>query len=141
MVMRIQHGDTMETPEFSITNEKGDAYLNIEWLELNHICTVCKGIWKENHRLAGQGNLICRIPANRKHLCHVVRKYRERPDVADQMEAVMLAERLSSLRKLVTAGKITKRDALLKWGEKRATRYNDIMVDAEFKRIFIDVVE
>ena len=128
----------MDTPECSVTNEVGDAYLNIEMLELRHICATCAA----NRRFAEQGNPVtCKIPVGRKHLCHFVRKYRERPEFADQMEAVMLAERLSSLRKLVTAGKITKRDALLKWGEKRATRYNDIMVDAEFKRIFIDVVE
>jgi len=53
----------------------------------------------------------------------------------------LLAERLYLLRKQVNTGKITKRDALMEWGEKWATWYNDIMVDAEFKRIFIDVVE
>jgi hypothetical protein len=128
----------METPEFSITNEGGDAYLNIEMLELRHICATCAA----NRRFANQGNPVaCKIPVGRKHLCHFVRRYRERPEFATEMEAVLLAERLYTLRKQVTAGKITKRDAILKWGEKRATRYNDIMVDAEFKRIFIDVVE
>lgn len=128
----------METPEFSITNEKGDAYLNIEMLELRHICATCAA----NRRFAKQGNPVtCKIPVGRKHLCHFVRKYRERPEFATEMETVLLAERLYLLRKQVNTGKITKRDALLKWGEKRATWYNDIMVDAEFKRIFIDVVE
>jgi len=128
----------METPEFSITNEKGDAYLNVEMLELRHICATCAA----NRRFAKQGNPVtCKIPVGRKHLCHFVRKYRERPEFATEMETVLLAERLYLLRKQVNTGKITKRDALLKWGEKRATWYNDIMVDAEFKRIFIDVVE
>ena len=128
----------MDTPEFSIINEEGNAYLNIEILELNHICTVCAA----NRRFTEQGTPVaCKIPVGRKHLCHFVRRYRERPEFATEMEAVLLAERLYTLRKQVTSGKITKRDALLKWGEKRATRYNDIMVDAEFKRIFIDVVE
>ena len=128
----------MDTPEFSIINEEGNAYLNIEMLEIQHICATCAA----NRRFAEQGNPVtCKIPVGRKHLCHFVRRYRERPEFATEMEAVLLAERLYTLRKQVTSGKITKRDALLKWGEKRATRYNDIMVDAEFKRIFIDVVE
>ena len=128
----------MNTPEFSITNEGGDAYINIEMLEIQHICATCAA----NRRFAEQGNPVtCKIPVGRKHLCHFVRRYRERPEFATEMEAVLLAERLYTLRKQVTSGKITKRDALMEWGEKRATRYNDIMVDAEFKRIFIDVVE
>ena len=128
----------MDTPEFSIINEEGNAYLNIEMLEIQHICATCAA----NRRFAEQGNpVICKIPVGRKHLCHFVRKYRERPEFATEMETVLLAERLYLLRKQVNTGKITKRDALLKWGEKRATWYNDIMVDAEFKRIFIDVVE
>lgn len=128
----------MDTPEFSIINEEGNAYLNIEMLELRHICATCAA----NRRFAKQGNPVtCKIPVGRKHLCHFVRKYRERPEFATEMETVLLAERLYLLRKQVNTGKITKRDALLKWGEKRATWYNDIMVDAEFKRIFIDVVE
>ena len=128
----------MNTPEFSITNEGGDAYINIEMLEIQHICATCAA----NRRFAEQGNPVtCKIPVGRKHLCHFVRRYRERPEFATEMETVLLAERLYTLRKQVNTGKITKRDALLKWGEKRATWYNDIMVDAEFKRIFIDVVE
>ena len=128
----------MNTPEFSITNEGGDAYINIEMLEIQHICATCAA----NRRFTEQGTPVaCKIPVGRKHLCHFVRRYRERPEFATEMETVLLAERLYTLRKQVNTGKITKRDALLKWGEKRATWYNDIMVDAEFKRIFIDVVE
>lgn len=125
----------MDTPEFSIINEEGNAYLNIEILELNHICTVCAA----NRRFTEQGTPVaCKIPVGRKHLCHFVRRYRERPEFATEMEAVLLAERLYTLRKQVTSGKITKRDALMEWGEERAFNYNNVLVDAEYQRIFID---
>ena len=125
----------MDTPEFSIINEEGNAYLNIEILELNHICTVCAA----NRRFTEQGTPVaCKIPVGRKHLCHFVRRYRERPEFATEMEAVLLAERLYTLRKQVTSGKITKRDALMEWGEEQVFNYNDILVDAEYQRIFID---
>jgi hypothetical protein len=125
----------MDTPEFSIINEEGNAYLNIEILELNHICTVCAA----NRRFTEQGAPVaCKIPVGRKHLCHFVRRYRERPEFATEMEAVLLAERLYTLRKQVTSGKITKRDALMEWGEEQVFNYNDVLVDAEYQRIFID---
>lgn len=125
----------MDTPEFSIINEEGNAYLNIEILELNHICTVCAA----NRRFTEQGTPVaCKIPVGRKHLCHFVRRYRERLEFATEMEAVLLAERLYTLRKQVTSGKITKRDALMEWGEERAFNYNNVLVDAEYQRIFID---
>jgi hypothetical protein len=125
----------MDTPEFSIINEEGNAYLNIEILELNHICTVCAA----NRRFTEQGTPVaCKIPVGRKHLCHFVRRYRERPEFATEMEAVLLAERLYTLRKQVTSGKITKRDALMEWGEEQVFNYNDVLVDAEYQRIFID---
>jgi hypothetical protein len=125
----------MDTPEYRITNEGGDAYLNIEVLEIQHICATCAA----NHRFAEQGNPVaCKIPVGRKHFCHFVRRYRERPEFATEMEAVLLAERLYILRKQVNTGAITKRDALMEWGEKRAFNYNDILVDAEYQRIFID---
>jgi hypothetical protein len=125
----------MDTPEYSITNEGGDVYLNIEMLEIQHICATCAA----NHRFTEQGTPVaCKIPVGRKHLCHFVRRYRERPEFATEMEAVLLAERLYTLRKQVTSGKITKRDALMEWGEEQVFNYNDVLVDAEYQRIFID---
>ncbi len=125
----------MDTPECSVTNEVGDAYLNIEVLEIQHICATCAA----NRRFAEQGNPVaCKIPVGRKHLCHFVRKYRERPEFATEMEAVLLTERLYTLRKQVNIGAITKRDALMEWGEERAFKYNNVLVDAEYQRIFID---
>ena len=125
----------MDVPEFTITNEVGNAYLNVEMLELDHICQTCVA----NRRFTEHGNPVtCTIPSERKHLCHFVKKYREKPGFAEEMDLMLVAERLYLLRRRVNAGEITKRDALIAWGVKRVNKYNDMMVDAEYQRIIVD---
>ncbi|MDD4052581.1 MAG: hypothetical protein PHR28_11880 [candidate division Zixibacteria bacterium] len=125
----------METPEYMVTNERGDRYLSIDALELHHICVACAA----NRRFIEPGNTRdCTIPLDRKHHCLFVKRYRGSAEFAGEMELVLVADRLYTIRTRVNTGVITKRDALWEWGEKRAVGYNDLLVDAEYQRIIVD---
>jgi hypothetical protein len=77
-VIRIPRGDDHGYTGMLVTNEVGDAYLNIEVLEIQHICAT----WRGEPSVRGTREPGCvQDPGRRKHLCHFVRKYRERPEL------------------------------------------------------------